>query len=91
MEEVEIYFLRLDPEHGQPESMAIFLGAFVIPFLIMMLLEGMPILLLELGIGQKLRTGNYPDFEPKLGPGGYSIQSILTNSILKLVLLNFGI
>ena len=27
-------------------------GAFVIPFLIMMLLEGMPLLLLELGIGQ---------------------------------------
>ena len=35
-----------------------FAGAFVIPFLIMMLLEGMPLLLLELGIGQKMRTGS---------------------------------
>ena len=35
------------------------LGAFVIPFLIMMVLEGMPLLLLELGIGQKLRKGGY--------------------------------
>ena len=34
-------------------------GAFVIPFLIMMVLEGMPLLLLELGIGQKLRRGSY--------------------------------
>ena len=34
-------------------------GAFVIPFLIMMLLEGMPLLLLELGIGQKMRTGSF--------------------------------
>ena len=36
-----------------------FTGAFVIPFLIMMVLEGMPLLLLELGIGQKMRTGSY--------------------------------
>ena len=34
-------------------------GAFVIPFLLMMLLEGMPLLLLELGIGQKMRTGSF--------------------------------
>ena len=33
------------------------LGAFVFPFLIMLVLEGMPILLLELGIGQRLRAG----------------------------------
>lgn len=32
-------------------------GAFVIPFLIMMALEGMPLLLLELALGQKMRTG----------------------------------
>ena len=31
----------------------------MIPFLIMMVLEGMPLLLLELGIGQKLRRGSY--------------------------------
>ena len=34
-------------------------GAFIIPFLVMMVLEGMPLLLLELGIGQKMRTGSY--------------------------------
>jgi len=34
-------------------------GAFVLPFLIMMVLEGMPLLLLELGIGQKMRTGSF--------------------------------
>ena len=33
------------------------LGAFVFPFLIMLVLEGMPILLIELGIGQRLRAG----------------------------------
>ena len=38
--------------------LSVFAGAFVIPFLIMMLLEGMPLLLLELGIGQKMRTGS---------------------------------
>lgn len=34
------------------------LGAFIFPFLIMMILEGMPLLLLELGIGQRLRQGS---------------------------------
>ena len=36
-----------------------FSGAFIIPFLVMMVLEGMPLLLLELGIGQKMRTGSF--------------------------------
>ena len=34
-------------------------GAFVIPFLVMIALEGMPLMLLELGIGQKMRKGSY--------------------------------
>jgi hypothetical protein len=34
-----------------------FLGAFVLPFLVMVVLVGMPLLLLELGLGQKLRLG----------------------------------
>jgi solute carrier family 6 amino acid/orphan transporter-like 15/16/17/18/20 len=37
----------------------LFPGAFIIPFLVMMVLEGMPLLLLELGIGQKMRTGSF--------------------------------
>lgn len=36
-----------------------FSGAFIIPFLVMMVLEGMPLLLLELGIGQRMRTGSF--------------------------------
>uniref|UniRef100_A0A7E4UQ34 Transporter n=1 Tax=Panagrellus redivivus TaxID=6233 RepID=A0A7E4UQ34_PANRE len=32
-------------------------GAFLIPYCIMMVLEGMPLFLIELGIGQRLRTG----------------------------------
>jgi SNF family Na+-dependent transporter len=32
-------------------------GAFVLPFLVMVVLVGMPLLLLELGLGQKLRLG----------------------------------
>ncbi len=34
-------------------------GAFVIPFLIMILVEGMPLMLLEFGVGQKFRRGSY--------------------------------
>ncbi|XP_045584520.1 sodium-dependent neutral amino acid transporter B(0)AT3 isoform X1 [Procambarus clarkii] len=33
-------------------------GAFLIPYLIMMVLEGAPLFLLELGIGQRLRQGS---------------------------------
>ena len=32
-------------------------GAFIIPFLVMLLVVGMPLLLLELALGQKLRVG----------------------------------
>ena len=34
-----------------------FAGAFIIPFFIMLIVVGMPLLLLELGLGQKLRVG----------------------------------
>ena len=34
-----------------------FSGAFIIPFFIMLIVVGMPLLLLELGLGQKLRVG----------------------------------
>ena len=33
------------------------LGAFILPFLIMLVVVGMPLLLLELALGQKLRVG----------------------------------
>ena len=32
-------------------------GAFIIPFFVMLIVVGMPLLLLELGLGQKLRVG----------------------------------
>lgn len=34
-----------------------FLGAFLIPFAIMMVLEGIPLFLIELGMGQRMRLG----------------------------------
>lgn len=36
----------------------IFPGAFLIPYLILLVLEGMPLLLLEFAIGQRLRKGS---------------------------------
>ena len=33
------------------------LGAFILPFLVMLVVVGMPLLLLELGLGQKMRLG----------------------------------
>jgi SNF family Na+-dependent transporter len=36
-----------------------FSGAFIFPFLIMMVLEGMPLVLLELAVGQKFRQGSF--------------------------------
>ena len=33
-------------------------GSFIIPFLVMMFVEAMPLLLLELGLGQKFRSGS---------------------------------
>ena len=36
-----------------------FTGAFIFPFLIMMVLEGMPLVLLELAVGQKFRQGSF--------------------------------
>lgn len=39
-------------------SLLLFTGAFLIPFLIMVVIQGAPLLLIELGIGQRLRTGS---------------------------------
>lgn len=35
----------------------LFSGAFLIPFMIMLILEGIPLFLIELGMGQRLRLG----------------------------------
>ncbi|KAI6215220.1 Transporter [Aphelenchoides besseyi] len=50
-------------------------GAFLIPYMIMMVLEGMPLFLIELGIGQRLRTGPvgvWNAIHPYLGGVGVS-------------------
>uniref|UniRef100_A0AC34REQ3 Transporter n=1 Tax=Panagrolaimus sp. JU765 TaxID=591449 RepID=A0AC34REQ3_9BILA len=50
-------------------------GAFLIPYCIMMVLEGMPLFLIELGIGQRLRTGPvgvWNAIHPYLGGVGVS-------------------
>ena len=38
-------------------SLILLPGAFIIPFVVMLIVVGMPLLLLELGLGQKLRVG----------------------------------
>ncbi|KAJ8924104.1 hypothetical protein NQ315_006886 [Exocentrus adspersus] len=50
-------------------------GAFLIPFAIMLVLEGIPLFLIELGIGQKLRLGSlgaWNTIHPWLGGIGIS-------------------
>uniref|UniRef100_A0A0N5A748 Transporter n=1 Tax=Parastrongyloides trichosuri TaxID=131310 RepID=A0A0N5A748_PARTI len=50
-------------------------GAFLIPYILMMFLEGMPLFLIELGIGQRLRTGPvgvWNAIHPYLGGVGVS-------------------
>uniref|UniRef100_A0A914E889 Transporter n=1 Tax=Acrobeloides nanus TaxID=290746 RepID=A0A914E889_9BILA len=50
-------------------------GAFLIPYIIMMVLEGMPLFLIEMGIGQRLRTGPvgvWNAIHPYLGGVGVS-------------------
>ncbi|PAV87047.1 hypothetical protein WR25_12702 [Diploscapter pachys] len=50
-------------------------GAFLIPYLIMMVLQGIPLFLIELGIGQRLRTGSvgvWNAIHPCLGGLGIS-------------------
>ena len=42
---------------GFKYSFCLLSGAFIIPFVIMLIVVGMPLLLLELGLGQKLRVG----------------------------------
>lgn len=50
-------------------------GAFLIPFAIMLILEGIPLFLIELGIGQKMRLGSlgvWNTIHPWLGGIGIS-------------------
>ena len=58
-------------------------GAFVIPFLVMIVIEGAPLLLLELAVGQRLRKGSYLSWNmihPLLG--GIGIGSTIIGTVI---------
>uniref|UniRef100_A0A1L8DJZ3 Transporter n=2 Tax=Nyssomyia neivai TaxID=330878 RepID=A0A1L8DJZ3_9DIPT len=60
-------------------------GAFLIPFAIMLILEGIPLFLIELGIGQKMRLGSlgvWNTIHPWLG--GIGISSCLVTLFVSL-------
>ncbi|XP_022906490.1 sodium-dependent neutral amino acid transporter B(0)AT3 isoform X2 [Onthophagus taurus] len=60
-------------------------GAFLIPFFIMLILEGIPLFLIELGIGQKMRLGSlgvWNTIHPWLG--GIGISSCLVTFFVAL-------
>ncbi|TRY67705.1 hypothetical protein TCAL_11438 [Tigriopus californicus] len=66
-------------------------GAFVLPFFIMMVIEGMPLLLLELGIGQKMRKGSFVVWNfihPSLGGIGLgsTVIAILVGSYYNVII-----
>lgn len=52
---------------------AVFSGAFLIPYLIALVFEGLPLLYLELAVGQKMRKGSvgvWKSISPLLGGVG---------------------
>ncbi|XP_055703697.1 sodium-dependent neutral amino acid transporter B(0)AT3 isoform X2 [Phlebotomus papatasi] len=60
-------------------------GAFLIPFFIMLVLEGIPLFLIELGIGQKMRLGSlgvWNTIHPWLG--GIGISSCIVTLFVSL-------
>lgn len=60
-------------------------GAFLIPYCIMMVLEGAPVFLIEMGIGQRLRSGSigvWNQIHPYLG--GVGISSAVVSFLVAL-------
>lgn len=75
------YFNNLDPIKYIFEFYQLFflfichIGAFLIPFFVMLILEGIPLFLIELGIGQRMRLGSlgvWNTIHPWLGGIGIS-------------------
>lgn len=63
----------------------VFAGAFLIPFAVMLILEGIPLFLIELGIGQKMRLGSlgvWNTIHPWLG--GIGIASCIVTFFVAL-------
>lgn len=54
------FFFHVFDEHLKIILLAflLFAGAFLIPFMTMLILEGIPLFLIELGMGQKMRLGS---------------------------------
>merc|ERR1719219_2942157 len=66
-------------------------GAFILPFLLMLVLVGMPLMLLELGLGQKLRVGAagaWKKVHPSLGGVGYgsSVVAAIVGSYYNVII-----
>ena len=61
------------------------LGAFLIPYLIMLFVEGMPLLYLELAIGQRMRLGSLGVWN-KVHPlmGGVGLASAVTSYMVAI-------
>lgn len=62
-----------------------FSGAFLIPFLTMLILEGIPLFLIELGMGQRMRLGSlgvWNTIHPWLG--GIGIASCIVTLFVAL-------
>lgn len=60
-------------------------GAFLIPYFLMLFLEGIPLFLVELGIGQRLRSGSvgvWNRIHPWLG--GLGISSTMVSFLVSL-------
>ena len=60
-------------------------GAFLIPYFIMLLIEGLPVFLLELAIGQRLRKGSIGAWQ-RVSPylGGLGIASAFVSLTVAL-------
>lgn len=61
------------------------LGAFLIPFFVMLILEGVPLFLIELGLGQRMRQGAlgvWNNIHPWLG--GIGIASCIVTFFVAL-------
>lgn len=48
-------------------------GAFLVPYFIMLFLQGIPIFYMELAIGQRIRKGSWGIFKPPLNPNNSSV------------------
>lgn len=65
--------------------MSVILGAFLIPYFIMLVVEGIPLQYIELGIGQKLRKGSigvWNEIHPYLG--GVGVASTITGFMVAM-------